>query len=236
MNRPGKPVGPHYLSHQTLDTDHGIILDVTVTPGDVSDAVPYLNQMEYIHKNVIPVQTATADAAYDFSLAHRVLDDMGISFFVRPQARPNYSQVTLQPDCFHYDKEHDIYICPNQKVLHLAFLHRGPSSLSLEYCPDKQDCLACSIREQCMMNKQRVRLVGHSYFRPSVEKNFSRQNEPGYADALRKRQIWCEGTFSAQKRGHNLRYLLRRGLEAAEDHCLLSATAMNLKRMVQAAS
>ena len=54
MNRPGKPVGPHYLSHQTLDTDHGIILDMVVTPGDVNDSVPYLDQMEYIHKNVIP--------------------------------------------------------------------------------------------------------------------------------------------------------------------------------------
>ena len=235
MNRPGKPVGQHYLSHQTLDTDYGIILDVAVTPGDVSDSVPYLNQMEYIHKNVIPVQIATADAAYDFSLAHRVLDDMGISFFVRPQARPNYNQTTLQPDAFHYDKEHDIYICPNGKALHLAFLQRGPSGLSLQYCPDKQECLKCFMQKQCMRSKQRVRLVGHSYFRPAVEKNFSRQNEPEYADALRKRQIWCEGTFSAQKRGHNLRYLLRRGLEAAEDHCLLSATAMNLKRMIRAA-
>ena len=235
MNRPGKPVGPHYLSHQTLDTDHGIILDVTVTPGDVNDSVPYLDQMEYIHKNVIPVQTATADAAYDFSLAHRVLDDMGISFFVRPQARPNYSQAILQPDAFHYDKERDIYICPNRKILRLVFLHRGPSSLRLEYRPDKHDCLVCPIREQCMMSKQRVRTAGHSYFRPSVEKNFSMQNEPEYADALRKRQIWCEGTFAAQKRGHNLRYLLRRGLEAAEDHCLLSATAINLRRMILAA-
>ena len=235
MNRPGKPVGPHYLSHQTLDTDHGIILDVTVTPGDINDAVPYLDQMEHIHKHIIPVQTATADAAYDFSLAHRVLDDMGVSFFVRPQARPNYSQVTLQPDAFHYDKEDDIYICPNGKILRLTFLLRGPSGLSLQYCPDKQDCLACPMREACMTGKQRVRMVGHSYFRPSAEKNFSRQSEPEYKAALRKRQIWCEGTFAAQKRGHNLRYLLRRGLEAAEDHCLLSATAINLKRMIQAA-
>ena len=236
MNRPGKPVGPHYLSHQTLDTDHGIILDVTVTPGDVSDNVPYLDQMEHIHKNVIPIQAATADAAYDFALAHRVLDDMGISFFVRPQARPNYSRVTLQPDTFHYDKEQDIYICPNEKTLRLTYLLRGPSGLSLAYCPDKRDCLACPIRELCMTGKQHVRKVEHSYFLPSVEKNFSRQGELEYVDALRKRQIWCEGTFSAQKRGHNLRYLLRRGLEAAEDHCLLSATAMNLKRMIQAAN
>ena len=34
----------------------------------------------------------------------------------------------------------------------------------------------------------------------------------------------CEGTFAIQKRCHNLTRVLRRGLEAAEDHCLLSAT------------
>ena len=32
MKRPGKPEGQYYLSHQTVDTDHGIILGVTVTP------------------------------------------------------------------------------------------------------------------------------------------------------------------------------------------------------------
>jgi len=32
---------------------------------------------------------------------------------------------------------------------------------------------------------------------------------------------------------HNLTHILRRGLEAAEDHCLLSATALNLKRMIK---
>lgn len=46
------------------------------------------------------------------------------------------------------------------------------------------------------------------------------------------RQIWCEGSFAAQKARHNLRCLYRRGLEAAEEHCLLSAMALNLKRMV----
>ncbi|MFQ9800020.1 MAG: transposase [Clostridia bacterium] len=50
---------------------------------------------------------------------------------------------------------------------------------------------------------------------------------------LEQRQIWCEGSFAAQKARHNLRKLYRRGLEAAETHCLLSAMALNLKRMVK---
>ena len=41
-----------------------------------------------------------------------------------------------------------------------------------------------------------------------------------YREALKQRQIWREGTFAAQKWGHNLTRLLRRSLEAAEDHCL----------------
>ena len=57
--------------------------------------------------------------------------------------------------------------------------------------------------------------------------------EPEYREALKLRQVWCEGSFSAQKREHNLARVLRRGLEAAEDHCLLSATALNLKRMIK---
>ena len=40
MKRPGKPEGQYYLAHQTVDTDHGIILGVTVTSGDMHDSVP----------------------------------------------------------------------------------------------------------------------------------------------------------------------------------------------------
>ena len=71
MKRPGKPEGQYYLSHQTLDTDHGVILGVTITPGDVHDSVPYLDHLEQIHQDVPPIQAVTADAAYDFPLAHR---------------------------------------------------------------------------------------------------------------------------------------------------------------------
>lgn len=73
MMRPGKPEGPHYLAHQTMDTDHGVILDVAVMPGDANDSAPYLAQLERIHQNILPIRAATAGAAYDFPLAHQVL-------------------------------------------------------------------------------------------------------------------------------------------------------------------
>lgn len=84
-----------------------------------------------------------------------------------------------------------------------------------------------------IMREESARRLLDTYFRPTVRRHLARQNEPDYLDALRKRQIWCEGTFATQKWGHNLTRVLRRGLEAAEDHCLLSATALNLKRMIR---
>ena len=67
----------------------------------------------------------------------------------------------------------------------------------------------------------------------SWQRRLERRCSPEYREALKLRQIWCEGTFAAQKRGHNLTRVLRRDIEAAENHCLLSAVAMNLKRMIK---
>ena len=236
MKCPGKPEGPHYLSHQTLDGDYGIITGLTVTPGDVYDSVPYLDQLEHIHQSVIPIQAAAADSAYDFPLAHRVLEEHGIDFYVRPQAVYDRTQVEFKRDAFRYDQEKDRYICPNGKTLRAKRLYRSDSGLFWEYWAEREDCRACPLREKCLSanDRQGARKLSDSYFKPSVQRHLSRWKEPDYKQALKQRQIWCEGTFAIQKRCHNLTRVLRRGLEAAEDHCLLSATALNLRRMIWA--
>ena len=236
MKRPGKPEGPHYLSHQTLDGDYGIITGLTVTPGDVYDSVPYLDQLEHIHQSVIPIQAAAADSAYDFPLAHRVLEEHGIDFYVRPQAVYDRTQVEFKRDAFRYDQEKDRYICPNGKTLRAKRLYRSDSGLFWEYWAEREDCRACPLREKCLSanDRQGARKLSDSYFKPSGQRHLSRWKEPDYKQALKQRQIWCEGTLAIQKRCHNLTRVLRRGLEAAEDHCLLSATALNLRRMIWA--
>ena len=235
MNRPGKPKGQHYLAHQAVDTDCGVIVDVTVTPGDVNDSVPYLEQIERINEKILPIQTAAADAAYDFPLAHRVLHDLGIRFAVRPQTFHDRANAELKRESFSYDDQMDVYICPQGKLLRRNTLHRSASGLYWLYLADKADCRQCPLREKCLSEKDKrgARKLEHSYFRPERQENIRRFATPEYREALKLRQIWCEGTFAAQKRSHNLTRVLRRGLEAAEDHCLLSAVALNLKRMIK---
>ena len=235
MKRPGKPQGQYYLSHQTLDSDHGIIIGLTVTPGDVHDTAPYLEQLEAVHQRVIPLQAAAADSAYDFPLAHRELEKLGIEFFVRPQPAHDRTQVEFKRDAFTYDTAKDVYICPNGNALHPNGLYRSGSGLFWEYWANRKDCGSCPLRGKCLSaeDKRGARKLLDSYFKPSVQRHLSRRWEPEYREALKQRQVWCEGAFAIQKRCHNLTAVLRRGLGAAEDHCLLSAVALNLRRMIQ---
>ncbi len=235
LNRPGKPRGPHYLSHQTLDRDHGIITGLTVTSGDVYDSAPYLAQLEHVHKTVVPLKAAAADSAYDFPLTHRALEELGIAFFVRPQPVYDRTKAEFKRDAFTYDAQRDVYICPNGNTLRPKGLYRSGSGLFWEYWADKKDCGSCPLRGKCLSaeDKRGARKLLDSYFKSSVQRHLSKRREPEYREALKQRQIWCEGTFAIQKRCHNLTRVLRRGLEAAEDHCLLSATALNLNRMIR---
>ena len=57
---------------------------------------------------------------------------------------------------------------------------------------------------------------------------------PEYLRMMRKQKIWAEGSFAAMKREHNLLKIRKRGILAANEECLLSAMALNLKRMVRA--
>lgn len=143
MKRPGKPSGFYYLSHQTTDPDHGVITAVTVTPGDVHDSQPYLKQLEHVHKNVVPLKAAAADSSYDFPLAHGVLEELGIDFFVVPQPAHDRTKAGFKRDAFTYEEQRDVYLCPNGKELRRKRLCRSGSGLFWEYWADKKNCGSC---------------------------------------------------------------------------------------------
>ena len=137
--RKGKAEGMHYLSHETVDSKNGIIIDVAATAGNVPDSKPYIERIDYIEKNLgLKIQEACADSGYDTNLINQQLSERDIDF----------------------------------------------------YTPERTE------------------------------------QKRGTTEFQRK--------FATQKARHNLKFLYRRGLEAAEQQCLLSSTALNLKRMIKA--
>jgi len=234
LHRPGKPNGMHYLDHQSVDSKNGIIVDVAVTPGNATDAAPYLDRIEYMENRIgLKIETVGVDSAYDVSLVHQELFEKGIRV-VSPinDEMPIYKSEFKRSD-FVYNQDEDVFICPQGTPVPLRNLQRSECNISREYRANPKDCRSCPVRDKCLSESQSCRRIHVNIFESAVKRNHMSDNSPEHKRILALRQIWCEGRFAAQKARHNLKRTLRRGLEAAETHCLLSATALNLKRMIK---
>ena len=234
MKRPGKPVGFHYLDHQTCDAENGIITDVYVTAGNEHDSTPHTQRLEYqIDKFEMKTEAICADASYDSGEVHNAMLNRNIKTFIPERTRsgtPNYKPA-FDPKVFTYDEERDIYVCPAGKVLRYSGYRK--KDRRKRYTAKKADCLSCPYREQCNGRTKNPRMIDRTLHEKA--RSIQRQNigTTEYRAAMRLRKIWCEGNFSHQKANHNLTRTRKRGIERVTEQCLLSACALNLKRLVK---
>jgi len=237
LSRPDKPEGFHYLSHQTVDSENGIIIDVEATAGNTHDSMPYLEQIERakttLAEHDIEIEAVCADSAYDNAIIHKELEECELKVYMPKKAIGDHSKAEYKRDDFIYDNETDTFVCPNGKALTFRCLQWSEHGVSREYRADSKICKFCPACEKCLAPSQNARKIQMNIFQHIVDKHHATDGSADYDDALRKRQIWCESTFAAQKSQHNMKQLFRRGLRAAADHCFLSACAVNLKRLVR---
>lgn len=237
LRRPNKPDGFHYLSHQTLDAENGIIIDVAVTAGNTSDNMPYLEQIsrsiDTLAEMDIKIEAVSADSSYDTALIHKELDNRGIAVYMPKKETADNSKAMFKKNDFTYNSDTDTFTCPAGETLFLRCLQRYETGVFREYRATAKTCNYCPHREKCLAPSQKSRKVQVNIFQDIIDKHHKSDGGSEYTEALSKRQIWCEGTFSAQKSQHNLKQLFRKGLRAAADHCFISACAINLKRLVK---
>ncbi len=233
MKRPGKPIGFHYLDHQTCDSKHGIITDVFVTAGNVHDSTPHTARLKYqIDKFDLKTEAICADASYDSGEVYDSMLKLNIKTFIPERSRsgtPNYES-EFDPKNFTYCETEDKIICPAGNEL--TFSTYRKKDRRKRYSAVKSDCKECPHKNQCIGNSKNPRNVDRSLHEEARSVQRKNLNSPEYNAAMRLRQIWCEGNFSHQKERHNLRRTRKRGIERVTEQCLLSACALNLKRLV----
>ena len=101
------------------------------------------------------------------------------------------------------------------------------------YRAQTSDCRSCPLRKQCIGTSAQGRLIERHLHEEAIQKQKEITGTPKYYAAMRLRKIWCEGNFSHQKERHNLKRTRKRGIEKVTEQCLLSACALNLKRLVK---
>jgi transposase len=230
MCREGKGDGFYYLDHVTVDGRHNFITDVFVTPGNVHDSVPYLERLDVqIEKFGFGVSEVGLDAGYNTAAICKGLSDRGI-FGVIPHVRSRRKGFKLQKRHFQYDKDRDVYICPGGQEL----VYRTTNRLGFkEYVSDANICSACKLLSDCMASKSKVRVITRHVWQEHREQIRSNILTAEGKYLRRKRHETVERSFADAKELHGLRYARYRGLKNVTEQCLLTAVAMNIKKIAR---
>jgi transposase len=233
LSRPGKPGGFHYINHQSVDGKSGIITDVFITPGNVDDCVPFVGRIKHqLDKYGFPIHEVGMDKGYDYIEIHKEMHDLGIKTYtplINNDAKIN--TIVFPPSAFRYNYDDDSFTCPAQSKLVFASVNK--SKRVKIYAISQKICQKCPLKAKCMSGNQKRRVLSTSFHQHEANVQRANYGTPRYYEVQRLRRIYCEGNFALQKDNHNLRATKKRGNHNVTEHCLLSALALNIKRLVK---
>ena len=180
----------------------------------------------------IPMSRIALYRGYDTGAVHRGLEILGITGYIPAIQFPN----APEKYGFFDVPQQDAFICPEGKPLtyHRLNCNKSTGKYLRCYQVKEDDCVSCPRRSTCFDKTGIRRRILASSCYPAFFRGHSRVGTAEYMHMMRLRKIWAEGSFSAMKREHCLSKIRKRGISAVTEECLLSAMALNLKRMVKA--
>lgn len=224
--------GLGYLTEMTIDTANGIVTGVDCYAANHRESDLILNHLKK-QKEVLgyaPVKLAL-DGGYDVGAVHRGLELLGVDGYT---AIRTYQNNALKKG-FEYDAENDCFVCKKDQILAFEKLvyKKGSMNYYRLYKRMRKDCIECERLSHCQIDQGSVRINASGNY-PAFHRNKQKYKTSEYYRVMRLRKIWAEGTFAVLKREHKLNKIQKRGIGKATEECLLSAAALNLKRMVKA--
>lgn len=228
----GNKCGIGYLMEATVDCKHGILTGVDVYAANRKESLLVLRHLERQIQYGVPMKQIALDRGYDTGAVHRGLELLGITGYI-----PTI-QFSNSPEKygFFYAQQEDAFVCPEGKLLryHKLYCNKSTGKYLRNYQAAEQDCQFCPRRSSCLDKISTRRRILASSCYPAFFRGHARVGTPKYLSMMRLRKIWAEGSFSVMKREHCLSKIRKRGISAAIEECLLSAMALNLKRMAKA--
>jgi hypothetical protein len=221
-----------YHTHYVIDGGKArIILAALVTPASVMDNTPMLDLARWVRFRwqVFP-QMAVGDAKYGTVTNIAGLEQDGIRAYL-PTSDLSQRTPFYTIEQFHYDVEHDVFICPQGQTIPLHAVWK--SRQYYLYRANAQVCNACPMKPECTDSQSGRNLV-RSFFQEFLDRAASYRETEAYKKAMRKRQVWVEPLFGEGKQWHGMSKFRLRGLEKVNIEGLMRAAGQNIKRLLKA--
>jgi transposase len=223
-----------YSLNYLIDMENAVILDVEATPTRISkevDASETMIERTEDRFGLKPDRIA-GDVAYGTG-------EM-LGWFVKREIEPHipvWDQSEVAADgkfsraSFAYDKDRNLYVCPNGKELKTSGTVHGGTTL--KYIAKRSDCGQCPLKPECTTGRERrvdrdVNQEARDYTQALMETDAYKQS--------RSQRKKIEALFGEAKNILSMVRLRLRGLSGARDEFLLTATVQNLKRLANHAA
>ncbi|MBI4429444.1 MAG: IS1182 family transposase [Ignavibacteriales bacterium] len=219
-----------YNVQLAVDNKHKLIVEHEVTnePNDRTLLAPIAKKA----KEVLAVDhlEVCADKGYWSGTAVRECEEHKIVTYIPEHGstgtrKSNIPTPEYAHTQFHYDKERDMFICPQNQEL--ARYTRTWVHGRWRYEYRTPACLRCPAKLLCTADKG-----GRRMYRSGVEDMLQRLRDrvARYPDKVKQRQMLSEHPFGTLKHGWNQRYFLLRGLHKVRTEMSLSVLAYNMRR------
>lgn len=221
---------PTYKQHTCVDDKAGVIVDVEVTTGEVSESHKLIGQIDRVTETLGKKPKAvTADKGFARGSNYEALEERGIAAVIPPQKVGRQSE-NLPFGTFSYDARHDIVRCKGGKILS----RRNKTDHGYFYRAKASECKGCSLKSECMPETGKYRSI-HIVNGFCALLRARREKQKGWDDEklrwYNRHRNLVEGAHGEQKTEHGLRRAVRRGLSNVQIQSFLSAMAVDLKRL-----
>jgi transposase len=219
-----------------VDEKNGLIVNCDVV-SENNDLSQMSNQMQQANEVVDgKCKIACGDAGYCNydKMAELVEDGIEVIIPSKRQARQEnpkgYSVKEFDKSRFVYDKDKDIYICPENKILSRKWADN--SKKSHRYSGGVQQCRKCRHFGVCTKNNKYGRGINRFFNQEFRDDMANHYDKPASKEIYRKRKERAELPFGHIKRNLNSGFFLLRGLDGVRAEMSLLSTCFNMVRLI----
>jgi transposase len=242
-------ISPGYNLQAAVDDKNKLIVAIDVTRENndqkqivnMSDKVEEIKKEIGIEKEIKTIKVADAgyyseqqitdaiDAGHDIYLAHPVDAKMKKDSYKEDPEKVPSSDYQLSR--FQYNKEGDVYICPEKKLLKkIGGPKKDERGKETVYYKCKE-CKECLKRDNCTKDKSGRKL--QVYVRKQEIDEFDKKIRSEYGKKIiSKRKEICEHPFGTIKRNFGFTYFSMKGEDSALSESSFISFIYNLKRVI----
>lgn len=220
-----------YSLNYLIDMENAVIVDVEATPTRISREVEATETMIERTSRTFDLKPGriAGDVAYGTGRMLGWLTDQRIEPHIPVWDKGRRNDGTLSRGDFTFDRDRDVYVCPEGKTLRTTgTVHDGKTLL---YRSSKRDCDPCPLKPRCCPRAP-SRKIPRDINEAARDHARSLNGSEAYNQSARDRKK-IERLFGEAKRNLAMTRLRLRGPNGARDEFLLTATVQNLRRLIK---